>query len=129
MLTLYLYSFVHLKSTPTSQPHLTITYQGRHLYESLITLVPHNCGDFSLRSTRRVNLNSIVGTISLTYNGWSTSMTLHDLFTLHIIPDRNITVQYIRYKNEYIQKLRIHQHYGGSLHLVKPNLDQTSYYY
>ena len=73
-------------STSTCQPHLTITYQDRHLYESLITLVPHNYGDFSLRSTRRVNLKSIVGTISLTYNGGLTSMTLHDLFTLLNLP-------------------------------------------
>ena len=97
-------------STPTSQRHLKITYQGRHLYESLITLVPHNCGDFALRSTKRVNLNSIVGTIASTYNGGLTSMNLHDLFTLQILPDRNIGVQYTRYTNEYILKLQIHQH-------------------
>ena len=65
--------------------NLTITYQGRHLYESLITLVPLKCGDFSLRSTRRVNLNSIVGTVPLTYNGGLTSMNLHDFIILMII--------------------------------------------
>ena len=37
-------------------------------------------------------------------------MTLHDLFTLQILPDRNIGVQYIRYTNEYILKLQIHHH-------------------
>ena len=72
--------------------------------------MPHNCGDFALRSTRRVNLNSIVGTISSTYNGGLTSMNLHELFTLQILPDRNIMVQYIIYTNEYILKLQIHQH-------------------
>ena len=42
----------------------------------------HNYGNFSLRSTKRVNLETIVGTIALNYNGGLTSMTLHDLFTL-----------------------------------------------
>ena len=37
-------------------------------------------------------------------------MTLHDFFALHILPNRNIGVQYIRYTNEYIPKLQIHQH-------------------
>ena len=37
-------------------------------------------------------------------------MTLHDLFTLQILLDRNIGVQYIRYTNEYIPKLQIHLH-------------------
>ena len=37
-------------------------------------------------------------------------MTLHDLFTLLILTDRNIGVQYIRYTSEYILKLQIHQH-------------------
>ena len=51
-----------------------------------------------------------MGTIALTYNGGFTSMTLHDLITLQILPDRNIGVQYIRYTNEYIRRLQIHQH-------------------
>ena len=38
-------------------------------------------------------------------------MTLHDLFTLLILPDRNIEVQYIIYTSEYILKLQIHQHF------------------
>ena len=37
-------------------------------------------------------------------------MTLHDLLTLLILPNRNIGVQYIRYTSEYISKLQIHQH-------------------
>ena len=36
-------------------------------------------------------------------------MTLHDLFTLLILPDRNIGVQYIRYTSEYILMFQIHQ--------------------
>ena len=43
------------------------------------TLVPHNYGEFSLQSTRRVNLDTTVGTIAPTYNGGLTSMTLYDL--------------------------------------------------
>ena len=74
--------FFHLMSTLTCQPQLTITYQIRHLQESLITLVPHNYGEFDLQSTRRVNLDIIMGIIALNYNGGLTSMTLHDLFTL-----------------------------------------------
>ena len=37
-------------------------------------------------------------------------MTLHDLFKLLLLPDRNIGVQYIIYTSEYILKLQIHQH-------------------
>ena len=59
---------------------------------------------------KEVNLNSIVGTIAPNYNGGLTSMNLHDLFTLQILLDRNIRVQYIIYTNEYIPKLKIHQH-------------------
>ena len=36
-------------------------------------------GTLPLRSTRRVNLDTTVGNIALTYNGGLTSMTLHDL--------------------------------------------------
>ena len=115
--------FVHLMSTSTCWTHLTITYQGRHLQEILKTLVPHNCGDFDLLSTRRVNLNSIVGTISLTYNGRLTSMNLHDFIILMALPIG--TMRYnekqmilligtsgynIIYTSEYIPKLQIHQH-------------------
>ena len=38
------------------------------------------------RSTRRVNLNSIVGTIAPTYNGGLTSLTLHDFIILMTLP-------------------------------------------
>ena len=55
-----------------------------------MTLVPHNCGDFALRSTRRVNLDTNVGTIAPTYNGGLTSMNLHDLFTLLNLPIRTL---------------------------------------
>ena len=48
--------------------------------------VPQNYGDFALRSTRRVNLDTNVGTIAPTYNGGLTSMSLHDLFTLFNLP-------------------------------------------
>ena len=34
------------------------------------------------QSTRRVNLNSILGTIAQTYNGGLTSLTLHDFIIL-----------------------------------------------
>ena len=37
-------------------------------------------------------------------------MTLHDLFTLQILHEINIGVQYIKYTSEYILKLQIHQH-------------------
>ena len=37
-------------------------------------------------------------------------MTLHDFFTLKILPRINIRVQYIKYTSEYIPKLQIHQH-------------------
>ena len=43
-------------------------------------------GKFTLLSTRRVNLNSIVGIISLTYNGGLTSMTLHDFIISMTLP-------------------------------------------
>ena len=43
------------------------------------TIVPHNYGDFPLRSIRRVNLDTNVGTIAPIYNGGLTSMNLHDL--------------------------------------------------
>ena len=75
--------------------------------------MPHNCGDFALRSTRRVNLKSIVGTIAPTYNRGLTSLSLHDIIILMTLligtsgyniiytndsPDRNIRVQYKIYK-------------------------------
>ena len=72
--------------------------------------MPHNYGYFSLWSTRRVNLDSIVVTIGSTYNGGLTSVTLHDLFTLQILPGINIGVQYIKYTSEYLLKLQIHEH-------------------
>ena len=50
-------------------PDLTITYQGRLLQESLITLGPHNCRDFNPRSI-----------------GGLPTMNLHDLFTLLNLP-------------------------------------------
>ena len=65
---------------------LKINYQGRLLYESLITLVPFNCGDFPPWSIRRVNLNSTVGTISPTYNGGLTSLNLYDFIILMTLP-------------------------------------------
>ena len=41
-------------------------------------------------------------------------MTLHDLFTLLILPVIKIGVQYIRYTSQYISKLQIHQHFEDS---------------
>ena len=99
---------------------LTITYQGQILYESLITLEPQNCGDFALQSTRRDNLNSIVGTIVPTYNGGLTSLTLHELIILMTLPIGTSGYNEIQmilpigtsgYNiSEYILKLQIHQH-------------------
>ena len=62
---------------------------------------------------RRVNLNSIVGTIASTYNGGLTSMTLHDFIILMNLPigtSRTNEIQYMKYTSEYISKLQIHQH-------------------
>ena len=45
--------------------------------------------------------------------GGLTSMTLHDLITLMILPigtSGTNEVQYIKYTSEYILKLQIHQH-------------------
>ena len=93
--------------------NLTIAYQVRVHYESLITLVPLNSGDFSLRSTKRVNLNSIMGTISPTYNRGLNSMNLHDFIILMTLPIGTLgtnAIQYMKYTSEYIMKLQIHQH-------------------
>ena len=43
-------------------------------------------GTYPPKSTRRVKLNSIVGTIAPTYNGGLTSMTLHDFIILMTLP-------------------------------------------
>ena len=64
-----------------------------------------------------------MGTLTLDQYGGLHSMTLHDLFTLlnlpigtsghdmtKPLPEINIGVQYIRYSNESILKLQIHQH-------------------
>ena len=73
--------------------------------------MPHNLwGLCLLRPTRRFILNTMVGTIALNYNGDLISMILHDLFTLLILLDRNIRVQYIIYTSECIPKLQIYQH-------------------
>ena len=79
-------------------------------------------GTFPLRSTRRVNLNSIVGTIAPTYKGGLTSLTLHDFIILMTLPIGTLgyneiqiilligTLGYnIRYTSEYIPNLQIHQ--------------------
>ena len=70
----------------------------------------------------RVNLNSIVGTISPTYNGGLTSLTLHEFIILMTLPVGTSgyneiqmilligTSEYnIRYASEYILKLQIHK--------------------
>ena len=85
--------------------------------------MPLNCGDFFLRSTRRLNINLILGTIALTYNRGLNSMTLHDFIILMTLPIGTSgyneiqmilpigTSRYnIRYTSEYIPKLQIHQH-------------------
>ena len=54
----------------------------------------------------------MVGTISPTYNGGLTSMTLHDfiiLMTLLIGTLGTNGIQYMKYTSEYIMKLQIHQ--------------------
>ena len=70
-------------------------------------------------STRRVNLNSIVGTIALTYKRGLTSMNLHDFIILMTLPIGTSGYNEIQmilpigtsgYNiSEYIQKLQIHQ--------------------
>ena len=49
--------------------------------------------------------------------GGLTSMTLHDLFTLPILPigtSGTNKIQYMKYINEYILNLQIHQHHKFS---------------
>ena len=80
---------------------LTLTHQGRLLQESLITLVPHNCGDFSPDQ-----------------QGGLTSMNLHELITLIILLIGTFEanqIQYMKYISEYILKLKIHQQWFGHL--------------
>ena len=51
-------------------------------------------------------------TIAPTYKGGLTSMTLHELITLMILPigtSRTNEIQYIKYTSEYIPKLQIPQ--------------------
>ena len=63
------------------------------------------------QSTRRVNLNSIMGNITPTYNVGLISMTLHDfiiLMTLLIGTSGTNEIQYMKYTSEYILKLEIH---------------------
>ena len=66
-------------------------------------------GTFPPWSTRRVNLNSILGNYAPTYNEGLTSLTLQDFIIL-----MNLLVgtsgYNIRYTSEYIPKLQIHQH-------------------
>ena len=100
--------------------------------------MPLNVEDFAPQSTRRVKLNSIVGTIALTYNRGLTSLTLHEFIILLTLPIGTLgyneiqiippigtsgyneiqiilpigTSGYnIRYTSEYILKLQIHQQY------------------
>ena len=54
-----------------------------------------------------------MGTFPPSYKGGLTSMTLHALITLMILPietSRFYEIQYIKYTSEYIPKLQIHQH-------------------
>ena len=54
-----------------------------------------------------------MGTLPPDQLGGLTSMTLHDLFTLVILPIGTLgtnQIQYIKYISEYIPKLQIHQH-------------------
>ena len=78
-------------------------------------------GTLPLRSTRRVNLNSIGGTISPTYNGGLTSLTLHDFIILMTLSIGTLGYNEIQmilpigasgYNiSEYILKLQMHQHH------------------
>ena len=57
-----------------------------------------------------------MGTFPPDKQGWLTSMTLHDLITLMILPIRipgTNEIQYMKYTSEYILKLQIHQHLFG----------------
>ena len=54
-----------------------------------------------------------VGTLTPNQQAGLTSMTLHELFTLSIIPigtSGTNQIQYMKYISEYILKLQIHQH-------------------
>ena len=54
-----------------------------------------------------------MGTLTPDQQGGLTSMTLHDLITLMILPigtSRTNEIQYIKYTSEYIPKLQIHKH-------------------
>ena len=55
-----------------------------------------------------------MGTISLTYSGGLTSMTLHDFIISIILPVGTLGYN-IRYTSEYITKLQIHQQYCESM--------------
>ena len=55
-----------------------------------------------------------MGTFPPDKKGWLTSMTLHDLITLMILPigtSGTNEIQYIKYTSEYILNLQIHQQY------------------
>ena len=55
-----------------------------------------------------------MGTLTLDKLGGLTSMTLHDLITLMILPigtSRTNEIQYMKYTSKYIFKLQIHQQF------------------
>ena len=76
--------------------------------------MPHNCGDFSLWSTRRVKLNDFTWLVYIIESPYRNIGAWHDLITLQILPRINIKVQYIKYTSEYIPKLQTHQQNGPS---------------
>ena len=66
-----------------------------------------------------------MGNLTPNQQGGLTSMTLHDLFTLLIIPIRKLgtnQIQYMKYISEYIPKLQIHEHNMQSLGHVSYDL-------
>ena len=74
------------------------------LWESNHPSAPQLSGDFYLWSIRRVNLNSIVWTISLTYNGGLTSRISHDLFTWLILPKGTLGYDMTQLHHRYFPK-------------------------
>ena len=70
-------------------------------------------GPTSLGESNNPSAPQLWGLFPPINKGGLTSMNLHDLITLMILPigiSRYNEIQYIRYTSEYISKLQIHQH-------------------
>ena len=100
----FLSLYVHSNKSASLNNYL---WGSNSLGESNNPSAPQLWGLFP-QSTRRVNLNSIMGTIAPNYNGGLTSLTLHDFIILMTLPIGTSGYN-IRYASEYILKLQIHQ--------------------